>query len=114
VLCAACLFRGVRGDFYRHDERPQPRPDRPAAQLLRGPTGIHPGHELPLHGQAPPRRDLRARSERFAGYWRDPENTAATVVDGWLHTGDVGRFNPNGTISIIDRKKNLCSAVQHR
>jgi long-chain acyl-CoA synthetase len=42
----------------------------------------------------------------FAGYWKDEANTKATIIDGWLHTGDVGRWNPNGTLSVIDRKKN--------
>ena len=42
----------------------------------------------------------------FRGYFRDPERTA-TVVDseGWLHTGDVGEWQPNGTLKIIDHKK---------
>lgn len=42
----------------------------------------------------------------FRGYFRDPERTA-TVVDseGWLHTGDVGEWQANGTLKIIDHKK---------
>jgi len=41
------------------------------------------------------------------GYWNDPEATAATVQDGWLHTGDVGQFDEDGYIQITDRKKDL-------
>ena len=42
----------------------------------------------------------------FQGYFRDPDRTG-TVVDteGWLHTGDVGEWQPNGTLKIIDHKK---------
>lgn len=42
------------------------------------------------------------------GYWADPEATAATIdTDGWLHTGDVGRLDESGNLSIVDRKKDL-------
>lgn len=42
------------------------------------------------------------------GYWDDPEATAATVdAEGWLHTGDVGRLDEAGNLSIVDRKKDL-------
>lgn len=41
------------------------------------------------------------------GYWNDPEATARTIVDGWLHTGDVGRIDEDGYIRITDRKKDF-------
>ena len=40
------------------------------------------------------------------GYWNDPEATAATLVDGWIHTGDIGVFE-NGYLKITDRKKDI-------
>ncbi len=41
------------------------------------------------------------------GYWKDPENTAATIVDGWLHTGDIGELDTEGYLKITDRKKDI-------
>jgi long-chain acyl-CoA synthetase len=41
------------------------------------------------------------------GYWKDDAATRATIVDGWLHTGDVGYLDANGFLTITDRKKDL-------
>src|SRR3546814_1339496 len=43
----------------------------------------------------------------MTGYWRNPAVTERTVVDGWLHTGDVGHLDEVGRIVITDRKKDL-------
>src|ERR1700741_2456665 len=42
-----------------------------------------------------------------SGYWNRPEATSATIVDGWLHTGDVVRVDDAGRVHIIDRTKDI-------
>ncbi|MDN7227012.1 AMP-binding protein [Planococcus liqunii] len=44
------------------------------------------------------------------GYWNRPEDTAATIVDGWLLTGDLGYMNEEGFFFIVDRKKDMIIA----
>ncbi|MFJ9390480.1 class I adenylate-forming enzyme family protein [Nocardioides sp. NPDC101246] len=41
------------------------------------------------------------------GYWRAPEATAETLTDGWLHTGDLFRRDPDGTLVLVDRRKDV-------
>jgi fatty-acyl-CoA synthase len=43
----------------------------------------------------------------FAGYWEDPEATAAVVSNGWYYSGDLGSIDGEGNIAISDRGKNL-------
>jgi long-chain acyl-CoA synthetase len=43
----------------------------------------------------------------FQGYHKNPEATGETIVDGWLHTGDIGEIDPEGFIKITGRKKDI-------
>jgi long-subunit acyl-CoA synthetase (AMP-forming) len=41
------------------------------------------------------------------GYRNQPEKTAEAIVDGWMHTGDIGQFDEDGYLKIVDRKKEI-------
>jgi long-chain acyl-CoA synthetase len=43
----------------------------------------------------------------MTGYWKSPEATAFAIRDGWLHTGDVGHFDDDGYLYVVDRIKDL-------
>ncbi|WP_417516701.1 AMP-dependent synthetase/ligase [Minwuia sp.] len=61
-----------------------------------GETKISPEGEILLKGQ-----------HIFMGYRGQPEKTAETIVDGWLHTGDVGQMDNQGYVKITDRMKDI-------
>jgi long-chain acyl-CoA synthetase len=52
--------------------------------------------------------EIMVRGENVMhGYWRNPDETARVLKDGWLATGDVGHFDAKGRIVITDRKKDI-------
>lgn len=47
----------------------------------------------------------------FLGYYKQPEETSNTLIDGWLHSGDAGYLTPDGHIVVIDRIKDVMSLI---
>lgn len=83
-----------------------------------GPTSIHYENDVRFGtvGKPLPGAEIRIAEDGeillkgphiFMGYYNDPEKTRETVVDGWLHTGDVGRIEAHGHLIITDRKKDI-------
>lgn len=83
-----------------------------------GTVGIPlPGTSLRLCAPEDPHREVPRGEEGevqvrgpqvMSGYWRRPDATAAALIDGgWLRTGDLGRFDEAGYLSIVDRLKDL-------
>jgi len=63
-----------------------------------------PSKEVPAPGPG----ELCIRGPQvMQGYWNNPEETAVTIIDGWLHTGDVCEVDEEGFFKIVDRKKDM-------
>ncbi len=65
------------------------------------------GEPLPFDGET--QGELCVRGPQvMKGYWNRPEETAATIdADGWLHTGDICKVDPEGYFFVVDRKKDM-------
>ncbi len=83
-----------------------------------GPTSINrPGaNKIGSVGQAWPGVQVRLADDGeilvkgpnvFMGYYKNPEATASDLVDGWLHTGDLGEFDEQDYLTVIGRKKEI-------
>ena len=79
--------------------------NRPSAGLKMDTVGP------PMHGvevRIAEDGEILARGELVThGYWQNEAATAAAIVDGWLHTGDIGHLDEKGRIVITDRKKDM-------
>ncbi len=82
-----------------------------------GPMTWSPLHNKPGYvGQAIPGMEVKIAEDGeviarggnvFQGYLKQPDKTSETVIDGWLHSGDIGEMDEAGYLKIVDRKKEL-------
>ena len=69
---------------------------------------IFPGVEVKLAEDG----EILVKGENLMlGYWNNQEATNKTIIDGWLHTGDIGEFDEEGYLKITDRKKDIIVSI---
>ncbi|WP_413966296.1 AMP-binding protein [Actinacidiphila polyblastidii] len=91
-------------------------PDRP--DVLRTAGRVLPGVDVEIRdpdGKVVPDGEVGEICVRgpdmMEGYWKDPELTARTLVDGWMHTGDLGKLGENGYLTVVDRVRDMIAVV---
>ena len=64
------------------------------------------GTDVPKDGKAVGEVCVRSNVV-FEGYWKQPDETRAAIVDGWFHTGDIVHVDEDGFVHIVDRAKDM-------
>jgi acyl-CoA synthetase (AMP-forming)/AMP-acid ligase II len=119
------VFGPVFVQLYAQGETPMTATVMPAADHAAALAGDRPDR-LGSAGYARPGVDVRVLDDHdvevavgevgevcvqgpavMRGYWRRPEESAAALRNGWLHTGDLGRFDEHGYLHLLDRAKDL-------
>jgi long-chain acyl-CoA synthetase len=107
-------FRGLGFDLYEGYGMTEAAPvitvNRPGDKLIPGSVGRPlPGVDVRIdQPDANGIGEIIAKGPSImAGYFENPDATAATLVDGWLHTGDLGKLDDDGNLTIVGRKKEM-------
>lgn len=108
------VFRGLGFNLYEGYGLTEAAPvltvNRPGVKLVPGSVGqALPGIEVRLHepDQSGIGEVIASGPNVMAGYYQDEAATAAVLKDGWLHTGDLGRFDAEKRLYIVGRKKDV-------
>jgi carnitine-CoA ligase len=109
IVCGYALSESPYGLVWRHGTRPfgtlgSPRQHPSLGNVNEARVVDDDGNDL----EAGQTGELLLRNPAVTpGYWDMPEETAATIVDGWLHTGDLVTVNSDGTYTFVSRKKEV-------
>ena len=109
IVCGYGLSESPYGLFWRHGTRPfgslgSPRQHPTLGTVNEVRVIDEAGHDIPTGGSG----ELLLRNPAVTpGYWGMPDETAATVVDGWLHTGDLVTVDGDDTYTFVARKKEV-------
>jgi carnitine-CoA ligase len=109
IVCGYGLSESPYGLFWRHGTRPfgslgSPRQHPTLGAVNEVRVVDDAGHDVPTGGSG----ELLLRNPVVTpGYWGMPDETAAAVVDGWLHTGDLVTVDGDDTYTFVARKKEV-------
>ncbi len=109
VVCGYAMSESPYGLIWRHGERPfgtlgSPRQHPTLGTVNEARVVDDDGHDVPA-GEI---GELLLRNPTVTpGYWQMPEQTEATIVDGWLHTGDLVTADADGTYTFVSRVKEV-------
>jgi crotonobetaine/carnitine-CoA ligase len=109
VVCGFGMSESPYGLIWRHGTRPfgtlgSPRQHPRLGTVNRVRVVDEHGHEC---GPGEQGELMLSNPAVTPGYWGMPDETAATIVDGWLHTGDLVTVNPDDTYTFVARRKEV-------